>query len=374
MVRFATAARASSSVAIGRKMKLDRCSMRSTAPDCCAAATSFCVSLSSSARGGVVSPCSCSSCGRSTTPKTDGSTIALGRVVGRHGDDRPVGGHEQRHAERDDEERRPLDGGHELEHGHGLHLVPADHDCPSRTTRRKMSSIGASIGSKRSMTAPALTSDGEQAGRADAVGERDAPGAIAGGDDRRGRRHLRQRPARVHRHLRQRVLTTDIVDGAVDHQLPLIDQRDAIAERLDLIHVVRGQNRRPAAAPPLEQQILHQAHVDRIEAGRRLVEDAELRVAEEHAGNLHLLRHALAQTIHPPRGHVRQLHLLQPLERPPPRFRTRQPLQRAEVGHHVADGELGVETAFLGKVPEPVEMLAPARLAEAPSPCRCPAG
>ena len=105
-------------------------------------------------------------------------------------------------------------------------------------------------------------------------------------------------------------------------------------------------------------------HVDRIEAGRRLVEHADLRIAQQDRRNLDLLRHALAQAIDPPRRDVRQLDLLEPGERAPPRLGAAEPLQRAEVGHHVDDRQLGVEAALLRQVAEAIEVLAPARLAE----------
>src|SRR4029453_11048258 len=92
-------------------------------------------------------------------------THRTSREVCRDGDDATVRGHEQRHAERRDQVSRTLDRGEEFEVRDGRDLLPAPHcttscrgrDCPSRTTRRKMSSIGASIGSKRSIAAPGCT-------------------------------------------------------------------------------------------------------------------------------------------------------------------------------------------------------------------------
>ena len=95
---------------------------------------------------------------------------------------------------------------------------------------------------------------------------------------------------------------------------------------LDLIHLMGRQDRGAAVAAPLEQQVLHQPDVDGIEAGRRLVEHAQLRIAQEHGGDLHLLRHALAQPIDLPGRDVRQLDALEPLERAPARVGARQPL------------------------------------------------
>src|SRR4029453_13334506 len=80
------------------------------------------------------------------------------RVVRRNRHDTAVRRHEERHAERGDEVAGALDGREELERGDGLDLLPPAHDRASRTTRRKMSSMGARSGSKRSTAAPAATS------------------------------------------------------------------------------------------------------------------------------------------------------------------------------------------------------------------------
>ena len=197
----------------------------------------------------------------------------------------------------------------------GPDLVPADHARPSRTTRRKMSSIGASVGSKRSMRAPAATSAASSADGSAPFASMTRETVSDSRTIEAAVRHGGQRAAGVDPDLGQRVSPPDFVDGAVDHQLPLVDERHAIAERLDLIHMVRREDRRAAVPAAFDQQVLHEANVDRIETGRRLVEDAELGVGEQGAGYLHLLRHALAQAIDLPGRDVRQFDALQPLER-----------------------------------------------------------
>ena len=127
---------------------------------------------------------------------------------------------------------------------------------------------------------------------------------------------------------------------------------------------MRRENRRASVAPALEQEILHEPDVDRIEPGRRLVEHAQLGVAQQHGGDLHLLGHALAQAIDLPAGDMRQLDALEPFARAPARLGAAEALERAEVGHHVGDGQLRVEPALLRQVAEAVEVLAPPRLAE----------
>ena len=122
--------------------------------------------------------------------------------------------------------------------------------------------------------------------------------------------------------------------------------------------VVRPLRRRSCSS------VLNEPHVHRIEPGRRLVEHAQLGIAQQHRGDLHLLRHALAQTIDFPGRDVRQLDPLQPLDRPPAGLRAAEPFQRAEIGQHVGHAELGIEAALLRQVSESIEMLAPPRLAE----------
>ena len=87
----------------------------------------------------------------------------------------------------------------------------------------------------------------------------------------------------------------------------------AVAQRLDLIHLMGREDRRAPVAPAFEQQVLHEPDVDRIEPRCRLVEHAQLGIAQQHGGDLDLLRHALAQPVDLPSRDVRQLDALEPL-------------------------------------------------------------
>ena len=176
--------------------------------------------------------------------------------------------------------------------------------------------------------------------------------------DRSGVRHGGQRVAGVDPDLGQRVSPPDLVDGAVHHQLPLVDQRDAIAERLDLIHMVRREDRAAAVPAAFQQQVLYQANIHRIQAGRRLVEDAELGVGESAPAictfwDMPLLRRSTFQV-----ETCGSSTPLQPLERPPARVGPREPLERAEVRDHIDHAQLGVEPALLRQIAKPVEVLA----------------
>src|SRR5439155_9714420 len=179
-------------------------------------------------------------------------------------------------------------------------------------------------------------------------------------------RQRRDRAARPDAHLGEGIAPAHFADLAIHHQAPFVDERHAIAERLDLVHLVRREDGGAAVLPPLHQQVLHEPHVDGIEPRGRFVEDAQLGIAQEHGRDLHLLAHALAEAIDLPSRDVRQLDAVDPLERPPPRLAAREAFQRAEVRHHVRDRLLRVEAALLRQVSEAIEVLAAAWLAEDP--------
>ena len=63
----------------------------------------------------------------------------------------------------------------------------------------------------------------------------------------------------------------------------VVHDGDAIAQLLRLIHVVRRQHDRPALALEGDDQIPQLAPGLRIEAGRRLVEEDQLGIADERA-------------------------------------------------------------------------------------------
>src|SRR4029079_1860685 len=77
-----------------------------------------------------------------------------------------------------------------------------------------------------------------------------------------------------------------------------------------------------------------------------------------------LLAHAFAETIDPPRHDLRQIDFLEPVHRAAARVRPGQSLQRAEIGHHVDDGELRVESALFREIAEPIEIVAGPRMPE----------
>ena len=64
----------------------------------------------------------------------------------------------------------------------------------------------------------------------------------------------------------------------------MIHDRDAVAQPLGFVHVVRGQNDRPPGLLEVFDQIPQLATGLRIESGCRLVEEQQLRATDQCAG------------------------------------------------------------------------------------------
>ncbi len=77
--------------------------------------------------------------------------------------------------------------------------------------------------------------------------------------------------------------TRDTIPAGVSraHEAARVDQRDAVGQALGLLHEVGHQDDRHAAGPDVLDELPRVAPGLRVEAGRELVEDRDLRVADE---------------------------------------------------------------------------------------------
>ncbi len=104
--------------------------------------------------------------------------------------------------------------------------------------------------------------------------------------------------------------------------LPGADDRHPVAELLDLgQQVAREHHRDPLVGQPPDQQA-HVPHAARIEAGGRLVEQQQLRIAQQRGGDSEPLAHAVRVAPDPIAGPLGQLDRRQrgvdPLAAPSP--------------------------------------------------------
>ena len=88
---------------------------------------------------------------------------------------------------------------------------------------------------------------------------------------------------RLHAHAAVR--TQELLEGAACRQAPAEEDRGVGQEPLHLVEpVAREHEGQPLVAQPREQGE-HLAHADGVQAGQGLVEDQQLRGAEERAGD-----------------------------------------------------------------------------------------
>ena len=181
---------------------------------------------------------------------------------------------------------------------------------PARRAERCLPSAPASARTDR--CAPARTSAASASCRRTAVSQHQPPRPFPFVDRAGHSRNGRQRAARVNANFRQRMVAADLVDLAIDHQSAAIDHGDAIAERLDLVHLVGREDRRAAVSPPLLRAAAARAArlpdpaPSSARRGRRVRDRSAAR------RDLHFLRHPLAEAIDLPARDLRQFDPLEP--------------------------------------------------------------
>ena len=84
-----------------------------------------------------------------------------------------------------------------------------------------------------------------------------------------------------------------LVQRALVDDAPGADDRDAVAELLDLAHQVRGQQHRDALIGEPADELPHVAHAARVQARGRLVEQQQPRGADQRGGDAEPLAHAV---------------------------------------------------------------------------------
>src|SRR5947199_395395 len=112
--------------------------------------------------------------------------------------------------------------------------------------------------------------------------------------DRAERRELVLRAARKTRDAyAHSVAAQQLVERPLGDDLPAIDDRDAIADLLDLGEQVRIEEHGDAAVTQATDDLADVVAPDRIEGARRLVEEHELGVAKQRDAETEPLLHAL---------------------------------------------------------------------------------
>ena len=132
----------------------------------------------------------------------------------------------------------------------------------------------------------------------------------------------------------------------------MVDDGHAVAQALDQLELVRGEDDGRARLGPLMQDGRHHIGADRVEAGKRLVQDEDIGIVHERSGELDALLVAQRQLLHTLPGAVGDPQALEPATRRVPGFGVFYSVEDRQIAQLAVDAHLGVEPALLRHVPE----------------------
>ncbi len=144
-----------------------------------------------------------------------------------------------------------------------------------------------------------------------------------------------------------------LVDGAGGDHAAAGEDADRVAQPLDQVELVAGEDDGHALAGLLEQRLGEGVDADRVQPGERLVEDQHLGPADQRGGQLDPLLVAQRQLLDGVAAALAQAEPLDPLAGGPRGGGGVQPVQPGEVGDLLADLHLRVEPALLRHVADP---------------------
>jgi len=101
---------------------------------------------------------------------------------------------------------------------------------------------------------------------------------------------------------------------------------------------------------PLDDDLLDQTRVQRIQARERLVDYQQVGFVQQRGDELGLLLHPSAQVLHLLATAAPEVQALQPRAEAPPGLSLREPLQRRQVDEHLVQALVLVQPAVLGKI------------------------
>src|SRR6266545_617441 len=112
------------------------------------------------------------------------------------------------------------------------------------------------------------------------------------------REAVARRAIELHDAYPHRVAAEQLVEGALRDDLSTIDDRHPVADLLDLAQQVRVEEDGRAALAKSANDLANVMPADRIERARRLIEDDEVRRAEERDAESEPLLHPLRERAH----------------------------------------------------------------------------
>lgn len=171
------------------------------------------------------------------------------------------------------------------------------------------------------------------------------------------RRRVAADPQPPERPLQQHVLDASLLQDAA-----VVQQRDPVAQRLDVLHQMRVEENRLALALELMQQLPHLAAPDRVHRRGRLVQEQDARIGDKRAGEAEPLLHAFGVAFDPVARAQADADPLQQLRHAPIRLLAAESGQLGVQPHDLVSGEPLLVAVQLRQVADEPPRLDRARL------------
>ena len=147
-----------------------------------------------------------------------------------------------------------------------------------------------------------------------------------------------------------RVAGFDLAHGAGEDEMAAMDEGDAVAELLHLVHAVGGEEDGLADAAQIDQGAHEQECVDRVEAAEGLVHEDEVGIVQQRGDELDLLLHSLGEVFGLLGDGLGDVEPLAPEGCAAGCYRGSEAVQLAEEGELIQHVHLLVEAALLRQV------------------------
>ena len=105
---------------------------------------------------------------------------------------------------------------------------------------------------------------------------------------------------------------TQFLQLAGEDDTAVIDDDDVLAQILDQVELVAGEQHRRAGAGDIGEQLGHEAHGDRVETGERLVEHEQVGLVDQGGDQLDALLVAVRQGVDAVPGPVGEVETIEP--------------------------------------------------------------
>src|SRR5664279_2369999 len=170
----------------------------------------------------------------------------------------------------------------------------------------------------------------------------------------------------LHLHRVLAVAGLDFLELSFEHAAAMIDEADGIAQSLDLVHAMRGEQNGFARFLQLDHHVFQHHGIGWVESGERFVEDHEIGIVQQGGDELDLLLHSLGEFLDFLVGPLGKLQARAPIERALAGLSRRQAMQASKKNEVIEHLHLLIAPALFGQVADALQLLTVKFLAEEP--------